>query len=258
MHVIYNGIDTDFYQPDPATDVLERARRRPRPARTSPSSAGSPGRRACRTCCGPALAFDPRLQIVLLAGAADTPELKAETDALIDRAASRAATASFVVSEMLPRESVRQVLTHALAFLLPVGLRAARHRQPRGDGLRDRRRGERRRRHPRGGRRRRDRAAGRVHARRHRAASRRRSPRASTSWPPTRRGPRRWARPAGARAVSTFDWRGDRRGDRRALPDPCGEPQWPRATSQRPDRGGPGDARGGRRTRSARRRCRRT
>ena len=27
---------------------------------TSPSSAGSPGRRACRTCCGPALAFDPR------------------------------------------------------------------------------------------------------------------------------------------------------------------------------------------------------
>jgi starch synthase len=55
---------------------------------------------------------------VLLAGAADTPELKAETDAAIeDLRASRDGV--FVVSEMLPREQVRQVLTRALAFLCP-------------------------------------------------------------------------------------------------------------------------------------------
>jgi alpha-maltose-1-phosphate synthase len=55
---------------------------------------------------------------VLLAGAADTPQLKAETDAAIaDLKASRDGV--FLVSEMLPREEVRQVLTGALAFLCP-------------------------------------------------------------------------------------------------------------------------------------------
>ena len=64
------------------------------------------------------LQLDPSLQLVLLAGAADTPELKAETDALIaELRASRDGV--FVVSEMLPREEVRQVLTHALAFCCP-------------------------------------------------------------------------------------------------------------------------------------------
>ena len=64
------------------------------------------------------LAFDKNLQIVLLAGAADTPELKAETDGLIaDLKAERDGV--FVVSEMLPRDEVRQVLTGALAFLCP-------------------------------------------------------------------------------------------------------------------------------------------
>jgi len=56
--------------------------------------------------------------VVLLAGAADTPELKAETDTLIaDLRAERDGV--FVVSEMLPREEVRTVLTGALAFLCP-------------------------------------------------------------------------------------------------------------------------------------------
>ena len=64
------------------------------------------------------LQLDPSVQLVLLAGAADTPELKAETDALVDELkASRDGV--FIVSEMLPREDVRQVLTHALAFCCP-------------------------------------------------------------------------------------------------------------------------------------------
>ena len=55
------------------------------------------------------------------------------------------------------RRGAAAVARHGLR--LPVGLRAARHRQPRGDGVRHRRRRLRRRRHPRGRRRRRDRAA---------------------------------------------------------------------------------------------------
>jgi starch synthase len=64
------------------------------------------------------LRLDPSVQLVLLAGAADTAELKAETDALIDDL-RLARDGVFVVSEMLPREEVRQVLTHALAFCCP-------------------------------------------------------------------------------------------------------------------------------------------
>jgi starch synthase len=64
------------------------------------------------------LQLDPAVQLVLLAGAADTPELKAETDALVEEL-RRERDGVFVVSEMLPREDVRQVLSHALAFCCP-------------------------------------------------------------------------------------------------------------------------------------------
>ena len=64
------------------------------------------------------LDFDPRAQIVLIAGAADTPELAAETDAAVaDLHARRDAV--FLVSEMLSREDVRQVLANATVFVCP-------------------------------------------------------------------------------------------------------------------------------------------
>src|SRR4051795_104632 len=117
VQVIYNGIDTEFYRPDPGTEVLERIgvdRSRPYVAFVGRITRQKGVPHLLRA----GLAFDPALQIVLLAGAADTPELKAETDAAIaDLRAARDGV--FVVSEMLPREEVRQVLTGALAFLCP-------------------------------------------------------------------------------------------------------------------------------------------
>jgi starch synthase len=115
--VIYNGIDTDFYRPDPEPGVLERIGvdlSRPYVAFVGRITRQKGVPHLLRA----AQAFDRDLQVVLLAGAADTPELKAETDGLIaDLEAQRDGV--FVVSEMLPREEVRQVLTRALAFLCP-------------------------------------------------------------------------------------------------------------------------------------------
>ena len=117
LHVVYNGIDTDFYHPDPDTTVLERIGvdlARPYVAFVGRITRQKGVPHLLRA----GLAFDRDLQIVLLAGAADTPELKAETDGLIaDLKAERDGV--FVVSEMLPRDEVRQVLTGALAFLCP-------------------------------------------------------------------------------------------------------------------------------------------
>lgn len=117
VHVVHNGIDTDFYRVDPGTDVLERIGvdlDRPYVAFVGRITRQKGVPHLLRA----GLDFDPSVQVVLLAGAADTPELKKETDEAIERlTASRDGV--FVVSEMLPREQVRQVLTHALAFLCP-------------------------------------------------------------------------------------------------------------------------------------------
>jgi starch synthase len=117
VHVVHNGIDTGFYRPDPGTDVLERIGvdlDRPYVAFVGRITRQKGVPHLLRA----GLDFDPSVQVVLLAGAADTPDLKAETDAAIERlTASRDGV--FVVSQMLPREEVRQVLTHALAFLCP-------------------------------------------------------------------------------------------------------------------------------------------
>jgi len=117
VHVVHNGIDTDFYRPDPGTEVLERIG--VDPGRPYVAFVGRITRqKGVPHLLRAGLDFDPSVQIVLLAGAADTADLKAETDQAIDTLTG-ARDGVFVVSEMLPREEVRQVLTHALAFLCP-------------------------------------------------------------------------------------------------------------------------------------------
>jgi starch synthase len=117
VHVVHNGIDTEFYRPDPTTDVVERLGIDP--SRPSVVFVGRITRqKGVPHLLRAALEFDDAAQVVLLAGAADTPELAAETDAAV--AALRASRdAVILVSEMLPREEVRQVLTHGTVFVCP-------------------------------------------------------------------------------------------------------------------------------------------
>ncbi|WP_232534127.1 glycogen synthase [Plantactinospora sp. KBS50] len=117
IHVVHNGIDTRQYAPDPDTDVLERLGIDP--SRPSVVYVGRITRqkglpyllRAAR--CLPA-----DTQLVLLAGAPDTPEIAAEVEGLVDEL--RASRQGVVwVAEMLPKHEVIQVLTHSTVFVCP-------------------------------------------------------------------------------------------------------------------------------------------
>ncbi|MGH8823485.1 MAG: glycogen synthase [Jiangellaceae bacterium] len=117
VHVVHNGIDTDFYRPVDETDVLDRLGIDL--ARPSVAFVGRITRqKGVPHLLRAALRFDPDVQLVLLAGAADTPELARETDDLVERLRAER-TGVVLVSEMLPREDVRQVLTHATLFCCP-------------------------------------------------------------------------------------------------------------------------------------------
>jgi starch synthase len=115
VHVVVNGIDTEEYAPVTATDVLERHGVDP-----DTPYAVFVGRitrqkglvhllRAARDLPG---------QLVLCAGAPDTPEIAAETaDLVADLQRTRQGVVW--ISDMLPKPDVIQLLSHATCFVCP-------------------------------------------------------------------------------------------------------------------------------------------
>ena len=115
--VIYNGIDTDEYKPDPDTNVLERYG--VDPDRPSVVFVGRITRqKGVEHLLEAARSFDAEAQLVLCAGSADTKELGAEVER---RVAELQATRSGVVwlEQMLPKPEVIQLLSHATVFACP-------------------------------------------------------------------------------------------------------------------------------------------
>jgi starch synthase len=117
VSVIGNGIDTDEYRPDAGTEVLERYGIDP--ATPSVAFVGRITRQKGLTHLLDAAAhIDPGAQLVLLAGAPDTPEIAAEIEAKM--ASVREARGGVVwVERMLPKREVIQVLSHAAVFVCP-------------------------------------------------------------------------------------------------------------------------------------------
>ncbi|GGL07563.1 glycogen synthase [Sphaerisporangium melleum] len=115
--VVHNGIDTGQYAPDHGTDVL-RAHGID-PERPSVVFVGRITRqKGLAHLLRAARSFPPEAQLVLCAGAPDTPEIAAEVTGLVEEL--RASRAGVVwISEMLPRSQVIQILTHATVFVCP-------------------------------------------------------------------------------------------------------------------------------------------
>ena len=117
VHVIRNGIDTAAYRPDPRTDVLTRIGIDPRRpyvlfvGRITRQKGVPHLLRAAR-------AMDPDAQLVLCAGAPDTPALDREFRALFDELSSVRDGVHWIPA-MLPRPAIAQLLTHAAVFVCP-------------------------------------------------------------------------------------------------------------------------------------------
>ena len=117
IHVVHNGIDTELYRPTPDTAALVKHGVDPdRPyvlfvGRITRQKGVPHLLRAARS-------IDPSAQLVLCAGAPDTPAIDQEFRALVDEL-RRTRDVVLWIPEMLPRAEVVQLLSHAAVFVCP-------------------------------------------------------------------------------------------------------------------------------------------
>jgi alpha-maltose-1-phosphate synthase len=117
VRVIRNGIDTFEYAPDPGTDVL--VKHGIDLFRPYVIFVGRITRqKGVPVLLRAAAWLDPSAQLVLCAGAADTPELEAEVSSLVAGLQSSRSGVIWI-PEMLPKTEIIQLLTHALVFVCP-------------------------------------------------------------------------------------------------------------------------------------------
>jgi len=117
VKVIHNGIDVSMWHPDEADDIIRSLGIDP--SRPSVVWVGRVTRqKGVPYLLKAAAALPPEVQLVLCAGAADTPELGAEVNALIEGLKAQR-DGVIVIERMLPRNELIQVLSHATVFACP-------------------------------------------------------------------------------------------------------------------------------------------
>jgi glycogen synthase len=118
VRVIHNGIDPDEYRPRHAPATLRRLGIDPEipivlfVGRITRQKGILHLVRAIRY-------LEPGVQVVLCAGAPDTPEIAAEMTNLVAEAKREAAAEIVWLPEMLPKEDVISLYTHAAVFVCP-------------------------------------------------------------------------------------------------------------------------------------------
>jgi starch synthase len=118
VHVIHNGIDTELYRSDPPPPD-ELTRFGIDPDRPIVLFVGRITRQKGLTdLVAAASAFDERIQLVLCAGAPDTEEIAAESEAAV-AALSAQRDGVIWLRDILPRDQTRNLLAAATVFVCP-------------------------------------------------------------------------------------------------------------------------------------------
>ena len=117
VHVIRNGVNLSLYRPVPPGDVL-----REHGLSTEQPYVMFVGRitrqKGIVHLCRAARDIDPSAQLVLCAGAPDTPEIAAEVAALVDELQASRGNVTWI-QRMLPAEDIVELLSHARVFVCP-------------------------------------------------------------------------------------------------------------------------------------------
>ena len=116
VHVVLNGIDTQLWQPREAEllDKLGVDRNRPIVAFVGRITRQKGVAHLLKA----AADFDPDVQLVLCAGAPDTPEIEAETKSLVEGLQAQR-DGVYWVREMLSRTDIQQIYSGADIFVCP-------------------------------------------------------------------------------------------------------------------------------------------
>ncbi|MDR3659608.1 MAG: glycogen synthase [Mycobacterium sp.] len=117
VHVVHNGIDTEHWYPaEPGPALAELG---VDPDRPIVAFVGRITRqKGVAHLVAAAHRFDPDVQLVLCAGAPDTPEIAAEVAAAV-KGLSESRAGVHWVHEMLPTEKIREILSAATIFVCP-------------------------------------------------------------------------------------------------------------------------------------------
>lgn len=117
VHVIHNGIDLQKYRYNPAVDAL--VKRGVDPEKPFVLFVGRVTRQKGIIHLVNAIPeIDPSIQVVLCAGAPDTPEIGREMEEGVEKV-SKGREGVIWIREMLPREDVIQFYSHATVFCCP-------------------------------------------------------------------------------------------------------------------------------------------
>jgi starch synthase len=117
VHVVRNGIDTEKWYPTAPGSTLERIG--VDPTRPIVAFVGRITRqKGVAHLVAAAHRFAPDVQLVLCAGAPDTPEIAAEVGGAVQELAS-SRSGVFWVQEMLPGDQIREILSAATVFVCP-------------------------------------------------------------------------------------------------------------------------------------------
>ncbi|MBG9310222.1 glycogen synthase [Corynebacterium belfantii] len=122
IRVVLNGIDTQLWQPRPTFDDAEHSVLRDHGIKPDQPIVAFVGRithqKGVEHLVKAARHFSPGVQLVLCAGAPDTPEIAARTQHLVEELQAEREGVVWV-QEMLSKDKIQEILTAADAFVCP-------------------------------------------------------------------------------------------------------------------------------------------